>query len=92
MAKLDQDLRDTDELFTLARGENDFHTLATIGDEAQSLEKTVEEVEFRRMFANPLDPNNCFIDIQAGQGGTEAKRRGVGYQTIINEVLLKKAA
>ena len=73
MAKLDQDLRDTDELFTLARGENDFDTLATIGDEAQSLEKTVEEVEFRRMFANPLDPNNCFIDIQAGQGGTEAQ-------------------
>ena len=73
MAKLDQDLRDTDELFTLARGENDFDTLATIGEEAQSLEKTVEEVEFRRMFANPLDPNNCFIDIQAGQGGTEAQ-------------------
>ena len=73
MSKLDQDLRVTDELFTLARGENDFDTLATIGEEAQSLEKTVEEVEFRRMFANPLDPNNCFIDIQAGQGGTEAQ-------------------
>jgi peptide chain release factor 2 len=25
------------------------------------------------MFSNPLDPNNCFIDIQAGSGGTEAQ-------------------
>jgi peptide chain release factor 2 len=29
-------------------------------------------MEFRRMFNNPADPNNCFIDIQAGAGGTEA--------------------
>jgi peptide chain release factor 2 len=25
------------------------------------------------MFSNPMDPNNCFVDIQAGQGGTEAQ-------------------
>ena len=25
------------------------------------------------MFANPMDPNNCFVDINAGQGGTEAQ-------------------
>jgi len=25
------------------------------------------------MFSNPLDPNNCFLDIQAGSGGTEAQ-------------------
>jgi len=30
-------------------------------------------MEFRRMFNNPMDPNNCFIDIQAGAGGTEAQ-------------------
>jgi peptide chain release factor 2 len=30
-------------------------------------------MEFRRMFSNPMDPNNCFLDIQAGQGGTEAQ-------------------
>ena len=31
------------------------------------------DLEFRRMFHNPLDPNNCFMDIQAGAGGTEAQ-------------------
>ena len=25
------------------------------------------------MFANPADPNNCFVEIQAGAGGTEAQ-------------------
>jgi peptide chain release factor 2 len=25
------------------------------------------------MFSNPLDPSNCFVDIQAGSGGTEAQ-------------------
>jgi peptide chain release factor 2 len=25
------------------------------------------------MFSNPMDPNNCFLDIQAGSGGTEAQ-------------------
>jgi peptide chain release factor 2 len=30
-------------------------------------------MEFRRMFSNPLDPNNCFLDLQAGAGGTEAQ-------------------
>jgi len=33
----------------------------------------VAQWEFRRMFWDPLDPNNCFIDIQAGAGGTEAQ-------------------
>jgi peptide chain release factor 2 len=33
----------------------------------------VHQLEFRRMFANPLDPGNCFVDIQAGSGGTEAQ-------------------
>ncbi len=36
-------------------------------------EKDVAALEFRRMFSNPLDPNNCFLDIQAGSGGTEAQ-------------------
>jgi peptide chain release factor 2 len=33
----------------------------------------VEDLEFRRMFSNPLDSNNAYVDIQAGSGGTEAQ-------------------
>jgi peptide chain release factor 2 len=39
---------------------------------AGTLREAVEQLEFRRMFSNPADPGNCFIDIQAGAGGTEA--------------------
>jgi peptide chain release factor 2 len=37
------------------------------------LRGVVEDLEFRRMFASPVDPNNAFVDIQAGSGGTEAQ-------------------
>ena len=53
--------------------ESDDATLSAIDDDARKLEKTVADMEFRRMFSNPVDPNNCFLDIQAGSGGTEAQ-------------------
>ncbi len=56
----------------MAREENDEETLVSCEADAAGLEKRVEDMEFRRMFSNPADPNNCFIDIQAGAGGTEA--------------------
>jgi peptide chain release factor 2 len=66
-------LRDSLELFELARSEHDEAALAAIEDDARTVESTVADMEFRRMFANPLDPNNCFVGIQAGSGGTEAQ-------------------
>ena len=61
------------ELFGLARAENDEATLEAVGRDADDLEREVAGLEFRRMFNNPLDPNPCFVDIQAGSGGTEAQ-------------------
>jgi peptide chain release factor 2 len=40
--------------------------------ETVPLQATIEQLEFRRMFNNPADPSNCFMDLQAGAGGTEA--------------------
>jgi peptide chain release factor 2 len=56
----------------MAKEENDEDTLLACESDAAALEKRVADMEFRRMFSNPADPNNCFIDIQAGAGGTEA--------------------
>jgi peptide chain release factor 2 len=72
LATLDDDLRDTQDLFDMAREENDEDTLVACEADAAGLQKRVEGMEFRRMFSHPADPNNCFIDIQAGAGGTEA--------------------
>jgi len=73
LTKIDADLRDTSDLFAMAREEQDEETLIAIEADADALRLMVEGMEFRRMFNNPMDPNNCFIDIQAGAGGTEAQ-------------------
>jgi peptide chain release factor 2 len=57
----------------MARGENDDDTLEAVESDAAGIETQVAALEFRRMFSNPADPNNCFLDIQAGAGGTEAQ-------------------
>ncbi len=72
LIEVDSGLKDAQELFDMASAESDDDTLLAVDDDSQAIEKTIEGMEFRRMFANPMDPNNCFIDIQAGAGGTEA--------------------
>jgi len=73
LIEVENGLRDGRELFEMAREENDDATLLGISADSEQLEKRVEEMEFHRMFSNPMDPNNCFVDIQAGSGGTEAQ-------------------
>jgi len=73
MGRLKGDLSDAGELFAMARADGDEGSLATMAAEVDRLAREVGDLEFRRMFNNPLDPNNCFIDVQAGAGGTESQ-------------------
>lgn len=73
LTHIDTQLQDANELFSLARLEQDNDTLFAIEEDVAQQKEAVEQLEFRRMFSHPLDPNNCFIDIQAGAGGTEAQ-------------------
>ena len=73
LTKAKADLGDANDLFAMAREEGDDDTLEAIIGDADEIRKVIEAMEFRRMFNNPMDPNNCFIDIQAGAGGTEAQ-------------------
>ena len=73
LAKLEQGISDSQELFEMARSENDYDSLMSISEDSKALEKTIEEMEFRRMFSQPMDENNCFIEFQSGSGGTEAQ-------------------
>ena len=65
-------LSDTRDLYEMAAAENDDPTLEELERESLGIEKGVEGLEFRRMFSNPADPSPCFLEIQAGAGGTEA--------------------
>lgn len=69
---LERELADNLELFEMSKEEGDEAGLATIEAEAAKLEGIVKDLEFRRMFNQPADPSNCFLDLQAGAGGTEA--------------------
>ena len=69
---LTSNLADNGELFEMSKEEGDEDGLKAIHADVQTLSAQVEQLEFRRMFSNPADPSNCFVDIQAGAGGTEA--------------------
>jgi len=73
LTEIDAGLRDARDLFDMAREEQDDDTLEAVESDTADLAKKVEALEFRRMFSNPMDPNNCFVDIQSGAGGTEAQ-------------------
>jgi peptide chain release factor 2 len=73
LERVGQSLQDSRELLEMALADNDESGFESVATDVTGLEKQVAEMEFRRMFSNPMDPNNCFIDIQAGQGGTEAQ-------------------
>ncbi|WP_431095528.1 peptide chain release factor 2 [Polaromonas aquatica] len=70
--RLSSELADNTELFEMSKAEGDDAGMQTIEAEAAKVAVEVEKMEFRRMFNNPADPLPCFLDIQAGAGGTEA--------------------
>ena len=69
---LTSELSDNTELFEMSKADGDEAGLLTIEAECNKLTATIAQMEFRRMFNNPADPMNAFVDIQAGAGGTEA--------------------
>jgi peptide chain release factor 2 len=70
---LDAGCDDADELLDLAVEEQDEETARSVEQDLASLKAELEKLEFRRMFAGETDPNNAYLDIQAGSGGTEAQ-------------------
>jgi peptide chain release factor 2 len=73
LESVDAGLKDGRELFEMGREENDDDTLHAVEADAAEIDQKVTALEFRRMFNNPQDPSPCFLEIQAGAGGTEAQ-------------------
>ena len=71
--ELDQSLSDQTELTEMLIEEGDKDGLAEVDEELERLEALVAGLEFRRMFSGEADGNDCYLDIQAGSGGTEAQ-------------------
>ena len=64
---------DAAELLDMAEADDDEGTAASVVADVDKIAIRVEQLEFRRMFSGELDASNCFVDIQAGAGGTEAQ-------------------
>ncbi len=71
--KLTEQLDDAQAMLDLAVEADEESLLEEVTTELDAAEADVGNLEFRRMFSNPMDPNHCFVDIQSGSGGTEAQ-------------------
>ena len=71
--KLHAGLSEAGELLELAEAESDVGTATAVEQDAVRIEREVARLEFQRMFPGEMDAHNCFLDIQAGAGGTEAQ-------------------
>ncbi|VTP73333.1 peptide chain release factor 2 [Proteus vulgaris] len=71
--QLDQGLEDVSGLLELAVEADDEETFNEAIAELDVLNKKLEQLEFRRMFSGEYDSADCYLDLQAGSGGTEAQ-------------------
>lgn len=71
--QLEQALVDIKEMLELVAVENDAAAFADVVADIEKLETRLSALEFARMFSGKMDPNNAYVDIQAGSGGTEAQ-------------------
>ena len=60
-------------LLDMVKQENDAEAMQEVIADLDKFTAQIEEMEFRRMFSGEMDPNNAFLDIQSGSGGTEAQ-------------------
>jgi peptide chain release factor 2 len=73
LGKLGGGIDEAQELLELAEAEGDSSTAEAVIADLEAFDQELARLEFRRMFSGKMDPNNAFLDIQAGSGGTEAQ-------------------
>jgi len=66
-------LDSAEELLQMAEEAGDEELVSEVSEELDGYGKVLEQLEFQRMFSGEMDANNCYVDIQAGSGGTEAQ-------------------
>ena len=71
--RLTAGVNDASELFELSMAEEDWETVEPVGGDVDAIDREVGQLEFKRMFNQPMDSANCYLEIQAGAGGTEAQ-------------------
>ena len=60
------------ELATIAEEEHDEEMIQQIQQDLENIVITAEKLETECLFSCEADGNNCFLEINAGAGGTES--------------------
>lgn len=71
--QMSQGLEDVSGLLDLAVEADDEETFNEAVAELDTLDEKLAQLEFRRMFSGEYDSADCYLDIRAGSGGTEAQ-------------------
>jgi peptide chain release factor 2 len=69
---IENGLKDNREYFDLAKLESDSQLLTDIEKNLATLSKTASTFEIECLFSGEADSNNCFVDLNAGAGGTDS--------------------
>lgn len=73
LSHLSQALSDLESLVLLAIESADQSLFDELQQELENSEAQLAQLEFHRMFSKPEDSADCYLDLQAGSGGTEAQ-------------------
>ena len=71
--KINQDYHDLKDLIELAKSENDNDLIKELNNSLDNLIIKSSKYKIETMFSNQNDFSNCFLEIHAGAGGTEAQ-------------------
>ena len=66
-------IEDISELLQLVKEEDDSNIIDEVEVEVREVSRSLESLEFRKMFSGKVDNCSAYVDIQAGSGGTEAQ-------------------
>ncbi len=71
--KLENDLNDQVELIAMAEAENDNSLVAEAEKTLLAIKEDVRARELESLLSGELDGNDCYLQVNAGAGGTEAQ-------------------
>lgn len=71
--KIDADIVDNVEMIELGEEEGDEEVVADAEASLDSLKATAERMQIESLLSGEADGNNCYLEVNAGSGGTEAQ-------------------
>jgi len=66
-------ITDAEELYEMAKEENDEEAIQSLFDDATALETLIRDMEIEVLLSGEIDANNAILSIHPGAGGTESQ-------------------